>query len=346
MIKKARIEDVAKLAGLSTATVSRYINNSAPVSQKNAERIQQAIEDLNYSPHTAAQILASNKTGIIGLLISGVGASFYTILLNGMESRTRDSDYSLVIHAVRSSRKGQYTKRVLGEHNTDGLLVFQDSLGKNELNRLSNLGFPVILVYQSSPEGLDIPSINIENCKGAFLVTEHLILQHGKKRILYLNGPQGQEDSQERERGYRQALEKHGIPVDLDLFETSGFKPLAAKEAVQRVINAGIPFDAVFASDDNSAAAVLSLLQEHKIRVPEDIAVVGFDDQILSRHLIPSLTTVRAPIAEVGFTAVDMLIDLINHQEVKSKVFETEVMVRQSCGCIIPKNPYSLEKRV
>jgi len=339
MIKKARIQDVAKHAGLSTATVSRYINGTAHVSKETAEKIQTSIEALNFTPHMAAQILASQKTRIIGLFLSYLTDSFSAPLLRGIERRALEDDYSLLVHSTEIYVKhNRPFRRILGEHNTDGLLVFPGSIDAKELRRLCNLQFPVVLLHFAPPENLKIPFVTVENKKGVYRLTSHLINLHGHKRIVFLRGPDGHDDGKWREEGYVKALQDHGIPYNPDLIEIGNFNAEDAKAAVKRLLNKKIRFDAIFAGDDESASGAMRALNEAGLRVPQDVAVVGFDDVSIANHLTPPLTTVRAPIEEVGYQATDCLIDLINKKPCEQEtLLPTKLVIRQSCGC---NNPF------
>ena len=208
------IRDVARLADVSVATVSRYINNSAPLAEETGKRVQQAMDELRFRPHPIAQNLATKRTNTIGLLLLDIGGSFYTPLLRGIEAVSSEAGFDLLIHSTRGSQAGLRPRRALTEHNTDGLLIFIDALDNTELTRLTQIGFPVVLMHQSPPQGLDIPVVTIENQAGACQIVDHLIEAHNRTRIAFLQGPEDNEDSDAREKGYRQALKKHNIAFD------------------------------------------------------------------------------------------------------------------------------------
>jgi len=165
-------------------------------------------------------------------------------------------------------------------------------------------------------------------------VVDHLIDVHGCKRILFLQGPQGNEDSEQREKGYRQSLKKHNLPFDPCLVVRGGFEPNQAHAAAVQLIAAGLEFDAIFTGDDDNAVGVIQALREAGRDIPADVAVVGFDDSLFARILTPPLTTVRAPIEQVGQAAVRQLLRLIRAEQVEARlVLPTELIIRQSCGC-------------
>ncbi|HVM70137.1 MAG TPA: LacI family DNA-binding transcriptional regulator [Anaerolineales bacterium] len=334
MSSRATISDVASKAGVSISTVSRVLNNTVPVDQETALRVRTAVEELNYTPHSAARTLASRKTNTIGLLLLDIGGEFYTPLLRGIEAVSSQAGYDLLIHSTITSMSGTVSRRALGEHNTDGLLVFTDALDHAELARLQSISFPVVLMHQSSPKDLAIPVITIENQSGAQKVVDHLIERHGCKRILYLQGPEGNEDSEQRERGYRQSLRKHGLPFDPSLVARGGFETNRAHAVVAQLLAAGLVFDGIFTGDDDNAVGVIQALREAGRDIPRDVAVAGFDDSLFARILTPPLTSVRAPIEQVGQAAVRQLLRLIRAEQVEARlVLPTELIIRQSCGC-------------
>ena len=332
--KRPTIDDVAQLAGLSTATVSRYINGAAVVSEQSGAKIQAAIAQLQYIPHSAAKILASNKTYTLGLLIPLISGDFFAPMLRSVEQKAMENGYSLLVHSTRLESKGLF-KRVLAEHNTDGLIVFADSLDKAELQRLSTIHFPTVLLHRTSPPNLNIPYITVENKRGVHQLMDHLIQVHHRQRIAHLRGESGHEDADWRERGYREALEKHGIPYDRSLVEVGAFNAEQARHGVHNLLAKNVTFDAIFAGDDDSASGAMMELREAGIRVPQDVAVVGFDDLNLAAHLSPALTTVHSPIDEVASEATKLLLSIIHGEQVcQETLLPTHLVIRQSCGCI------------
>jgi LacI family transcriptional regulator len=335
------INDVARRAGVSIATVSRVLNGTTPVIGETAERVKAAIEELDYKPRAAARILASRRTDTLGLLLPEIGESFFAPLLRGIETEARTAGYDLLIHATShiAHASSPTPRRSLAEHNTDGLVVFTQSLDLQELTRLYKINFPLVLIYQNSPSSLDIPAVIIENESGARKVVDHLIEVHGCSRIAFLRGPNGNEDSEQREQGYRNALKNHGFPIDSALIGMGGFNKEDARVTINNWLKAGLAFDAVFAGDDDAAAGVILALQRAGKRIPRDVKVVGFDDSPVSQFLSPPLTTVRAPIEKVGSEAVNRLVRLIHGGQVQGPtLMRTELVVRESCGCSISTN--------
>lgn len=330
------IRDVARQAGVSVATVSRYINRNAPVSAEVAGRLQQVMSDLRYVPHAAARHLASRKTHVIGILLKNLHNDFFVPLLNGVEAVVRAKAYNLIVATYHASSHN--VPPPIGPHNTDGLLVFSDGLTDEDLANLSASGFPVVLLYRTCPPSLNIPSITVENTQITHKLVEHLIQVHGKRRILYMRGPIHQEDSTRRETGFRSALAANGIPFDESLVLNGDFERDTAYQALDDFLcnERHVAFDAIFTGDDDAAVGVLNALHKHEYKVPDDVAVVGFDDLSVAPFLNPALTTVRAPTESVGRIAAERLFALLENRPLNEAVIlPTEIIFRRSCGCHI-----------
>jgi LacI family transcriptional regulator len=334
------IGDVAQLAGVSISTVSRVLNGTAVVVDETFGRVQKAIDELHYVPRAAARILASKRTNTLGLMLPEISGAFFAPMIRGIETGVRQADYDMLIYSTHVTQSSEtpyhhHLRRPLGEHNTDGLLVFTNSLEQGELERLHAIGFPVVMLYLSPPAGVDFPVVTIENEKAAEKLVNHLIEVHGRQHIVYLRGPQGHEDSDLREAGYRRALEAHGLSFDPRIITRGDFIERSAYVAMRQLIDEGVDFDAVFSGDDDSAGGVLRALREAGRRVPEAVSVVGFDDLPYAQHMAPSLTTIRSPIEQVGLEAVKALIRLISGEAVQARlVLPTELVIRHSCGCL------------
>ena len=329
------IYDVARQAGVSVATVSRYLNQSAPISNKVADRLDKVMAELRYVPHAAARHLASNKTRVVGLLLNNLHNDFFVPLLNGVEAVVRQKDYNLIIATYHANSRDQ-ARPPIGPHNTDGMLVFSDGLSDDDLICLNADGFPIVLVHRTPPAQVSLPSITVENTEITRLLVDHLINVHGKHRILFLRGPLSQEDSRRRETGYRAALQDNGIALDENLILNGEFERHMAYAAMNEFLcrETRVTFDAVFTGDDDAAIGVLKSLHEHKLRIPEDVAVIGFDDLGFAPFLNPPLTTVRAPTERVGQIATERLFELLeNHASDEMVVLPTEIIFRRSCGC-------------
>ena len=331
------ISDVARLAGVSISTVSRVVNDTAPVSEEVKQRVRSAISMLGYTPHAAARNLAVRRTNTIGLLLPEMSSSFFAPLLRGIEAVVRTTNYDLLVYSsAHPGADGARRRRPpIGEHNADGMLVFTTTLDDNEIHQHYERGFPMVLMHRMPPRGVYAPSVMFDNRAGMAAVVHHLVETHGRRRIAFLRGPTGNQDSDLRESGLRDTLAGLGIPFDARLIVRGGFNEAGGEEAVRALLANGIHFDAIFTGDDEAATGALAELRRARLRVPDDVAVVGFDDLPLSRHLNPPLTTVRAPIEEAGRLATTLLFKLLADEAPDYEtMLPVKMVIRQSCGCV------------
>ena len=333
--QRATISDVARLAGVSISTVSRVLNDTAPVSDDVEKRVRQAVELLSYAPHAAARNLAVRKTNTVGLLLPALSSSFFAPMLRGIESAIRRSEYHLLVHAsLRSGDNDPWQRHPIGAHNADGMLLFVNSSDDEEILRNYRRDFPMVLLFFKGPKGTDIPYVSFDNAGGIHQIVEHLVSVHGRRRIVYLRGPVGNQDSEERELAYRLALAQLGLPYDAALVARGDYSEQGGQAAVEQLLATGVPFDAVFAGDDEAATGVIAALRAAGRSIPEDIAVVGFDDLTFAAHLNPPLSTVRAPIERAGSLAARMLLAILHGEEVPpASPLPVELVIRRSCGC-------------
>lgn len=329
----ATIRDVAERAGVSISTVSRVINGRVAVLPEKKTRVLEAIAALDFEPRAAARVLAGSKTMTLGLLVPEISGDFFSSMLRGIEKAARASGYQLLIQTT-DDKPCPRPRRSLADGSTDGLLLFAHSVDDDLVRDYAAEGHPLVLLYRTSPAGLDLPCVTIENAQGAAAAIEHLIDVHGRRRIVCLTGPENNHDASARERGYRAALDARGIALDRELLAPGDYSMERGEASIRALLSAGVAFDAVFAGDDAAAIGALKALREEGRRVPEDVSLVGFDDQSFAAHTSPSLATVRAPTEEVGAEAVRLLLLLISgRSDLDSVVLKTRLVPRESCGC-------------
>ncbi len=334
--QRPTISDVARLAGVSISTVSRVLNDTAPVSEDVEQRVRSAVEMLSFTPLAAARNLAVRKTYTIGLLLPEVASNFFAPFLSGLENAVRPSEYQLLVHVslLRSPDDAAWRRMAVGEHNTDGMMVFVGSMDEESLLRMHRRDFPILLLFFRGPAGVNIPWVGFDNRTGLCQAVEHLVTVHQRRRIVYLRGPVGNADSEEREVAFCQTLERLGVPVAPELFSRSGYSAQGGERAIEELLTNSVDFDAVFTGDDDSATGVLAALRRAGRRIPEDVALVGFDDLPFATHLNPPLTTVHAPIEQAGYMAASKLLSMLSGEtpEVATRL-PVELVIRQSCGC-------------
>lgn len=331
--QRVRIEDVAEWAGVSIATVSRVLNKTGRVTEETAELVREAVEELGYIPHAAARGLASRKTNTLGIIFPEIAGLFFSALLRGIEANVAENGYRPLLYSTHRQKLGSLNPPPLNEGNCDGLIIFTDSLEEEYLRRLHERRFPMVILHRTPPEGVNIPCITFENKQGARQMMEHLLKVHGYRQIAFL-GADGVEDSAWRELGYREALAAYNLPVDPRLIGNGMFLEQTSRQVVQGWLAEGVTPEAIFAADDESARGAIGALQQSGRQVPQDVAVVGFDDTLLAQYWSPPLTTVRAPIEEAGRAAAAQLIRLIHTGQADPlTLLPTELIIRRSCGC-------------
>jgi LacI family transcriptional regulator len=332
--RPASIHDVARRAGVSISTISRVINHTAVVSPEIVTRVEAAMRELNYVPRAAARNLATRRTNTIGVLLSDMLGDFFQPLLTGIETVARENGFEMLISMTGVTRPQDQRVRSFGRHNTDGLLIFSGSVTPDGIAQAHATGLPLVLIHQTSPAGMNIPCVTVENKAASRKIVEHLIVTHRRRRIVLLRGPDGNEDARWRELGYREALAAHNLALDPQLVGAGDFDRVVARVTIEELLAAGVPFDAIFTGDDEAAVGVLLALESRGVRVPEEVSVAGFDDQRLATILHPPLTTVRAPTEQVGVEAARQLIKLIRTDSADLlTLLPTELVFRRSCGC-------------
>jgi LacI family transcriptional regulator len=320
---EATIRDVARRAQLSVATVSRALNGFENVSEQARERITAAVAELGYVPHAGARSLSLARNNAIGVVLPDLHGEFFSEIVRGMDREASRRGYLLLLSNLHAG--GQQAANALRamRGRVDGLIVMAPHLGADELSAALPKGLPSILINTRAGAG-EHPSIHLDNAAGVRAVVDHLA-SLGRRRLVHIAGPADNIDAQERETAFREAVATHrldGRIVDGD-FETE-----SGEAAIRQLIADGIEFDAVFAANDNMAIGALEALRAAGKRVPEEIAVVGFDDIPLARHV--EMTTVRVRIAELGERALQRLVDGLTKESGGDELHAPELVIRST----------------
>lgn len=330
------LEDIAKQAGVSRSTVSRVVNNHPNVSDKVRKRVLEVIESTGYHPNIAARTLASQRSMMIGLVVPRSVSSFFTDpylphLTQGIAKRCNQHNYTLGLFLVGTKEdEEKILPHVSRSGLLDGILVQAGHRGDQVIDRLVQSTIPLVMVGRPfNPEGISY--IDVDNIEGAFKAVDHLI-QLGYQRIGTITGITKSTVGVDRLEGYRKALTERGCVVDDTLVEEGDFTEEGGYHAMQRLLPAKP--DAIFAASDIMAVGAIRAAQEVDLRIPDDIAFVGFDDIPLANHRYPKLTTIRQPVYQFGFSAVETLIDLIENgkEPTRHVMMGTELIIRDTCG--------------
>lgn len=308
------IKDVSDLAGVSQATVSRVINGTSRVSHDKKLKVERAIQELGYRPNSIAQALASSRTGSVGVVVPELGGSFFSGILDAIESQLRKFGYHVVVTAGSNTEQGQReaVEFLLGRR-VDALILHTQSLTDDYLIELDEKGIPTVLVNRFVPE-LAKNCIDIDNELGGFSATQYLI-RMGHKQIACITGPLDKSDARGRLQGYRKALEEAGIEYNEALVCEAGFTESSGVSAMNKLLRRGAKYTAIFACNDHMAVGAFTVLNENNIKVPEDVSLVGFDDAIFARYLTPGLSTIDFPIEEMSKEAVQLVIQKLNKKK-------------------------------
>ena len=335
--KRPTSHDVARLAGVSRTTVSLVLNDvpDVHISPETRQRVLDAARDLNYYPDVTARRLASGRTRTIALVWhrgpdQTYRDAFLPGLLQGITRAARHYGYHVLFRPIEPDEPdGSYVELARSRH-TDGLILSGPRFDDPYLHQLHRDGFPLVL--HGALPGSDIPSVDIDNVQGAATAVSHL-LQLGHRRIgMVTNAPLAYTASRQRLEGYRQTLEHADLAFDESLVQYGNFDEESGQAAMEALLALDTHITAVFVASDMVALGALRTLREHRVRVPEDVAVVGFDDITAARFIAPALTTVRVPTFGLGWTAAEFLIRII-HQDPPQEtlvLLDAELTVRES----------------
>jgi LacI family transcriptional regulator len=334
--KEVTIYDIAKALNLSASTVSRGLRNHPAVKNETGRKIKATALTLGYQQNTFARNLRKNRSNTIGVILPRLDSSFQSSVISGIEKKVNQKGYNLIISQSQESVEREKAN-ILTMFNSrvDGLLISlaSDTKDLNHLDRFFKKSIPVIFFdrVQDHPKS-KCTMVVIDNEKAGYEATEHLIRQ-GCKRILYLGGNLLSNVYKSRHKGYTEALLQHGISADPELTVIDKLNEQSGANLVAKILKMDKRPDGIFAANDTSAVAIICNLKQASIGVPEDIAVVGFNNVHISRVSDPALTTVHYPGMEMGEIAATTLIDMLNNEDpviTKTIVIEHELIIRES----------------
>jgi len=335
--RKATVYTVAEHAGVSIATVSRTLAGSRKVSPATRQRVMQAIEDLNFEPNPSARRLAYMKTETIALVFPDISGPFYSTVIRGVEQEAGRHDHNVLIYGTHGKEgSGRYLRTLSSK--VDGLIIMARSVDEDSLRSLERQGVPFVLLGHSNGQ-IQCSTISVDNEAGAYKAAAHL-LGHGHQRIGIITGPENSPDNRGRLLGYQKALRDAGIPLRQNMIVSANFQYEEGRIAIHQLLEATSPPTAVLAANDEMAIGALDAASQKGLRVPEDLVVIGFDDIQMAALTRPALTTVRQPMQLLGEAAVTLLFERLQNPDAPScdELLETELVIRQSCGCSAPSN--------
>jgi DNA-binding LacI/PurR family transcriptional regulator len=308
------LEEVAARAGVGRGTVSRVINGSPRVSDATRAAVEAAVAELGYVPNTAARALAANRTDAIALVVPEPETRFFaepyfSDMLKGVGAEISETEMQLLLIFAGSDRERRRLAQYLAAHRVDGVLLVSVHADDPLPDLLSQLEIPAVISGPRS-EGETLPSVDSDNYGGGRSAVEHL-LAGGRRTIAHITGRLDVYGAQRRVDGYRDALRDAGHEVDERLIEAGDFTEEGGRRAMTKLLARRPDLDAVFAGSDVMAAGARQVLREEGRGIPSDVALVGYDDSAIARHMDPPLTSVRQPIEEMGRHMIDLLLSEI-----------------------------------
>jgi LacI family transcriptional regulator len=341
VIKRSTIYEVARRSEVSTATVSRVMAGSSGFSSATRDRVLAVAADLGWHPSGSARSLASRRTGIIGVLFPDLGASgtaeeecplYIDQVIRGAEAAAATAGYAILIAATRGSSGRQLALSVASR--VDGLVVVARGLSKADVAALSER-LPVVALSDRPRKRPNVDSVRVDNCGGARAVVDHLTQAHGYHDVVFVAGPPRSPDSAERFVGFRDAMHAAGLDAPAQPDAIGHFTEAGGAYAVRELLADRRRPDAIVCGNDQMAIGAMDVLAAMDLRVPDDVAVTGFDGLALTRYVRPPLTTVAQPMRDIGREAVGVLLARLTdpHAPSTNAVLPTQLLVRRSCGC-------------
>ncbi|KUN39844.1 LacI family transcriptional regulator [Streptomyces longwoodensis] len=332
--RRPTIKTVAAHAGVGRTTVSRVVNGSDLVSAEARARVLAAIKELNYVPNSVARGLVTNRTDAVALVIpeseSRLGSEpFFAAIIRGVSGACAESRTQLQLMLVRDAAERDQLTESVATRRVDGVLLLSVHSGDRLPGMLEEMGLPTVLAGRRGADE-QLSYVIADNAGGAAAAVRHL-LGRGRRRVATITGPPDMDVGRSRLAGWHAAHREAGVAAEDLLVETGDFTEEGGAHAMRSLLERAPDLDAVFAASDLMAVGALTELRRWKRRVPEDVAVVGFEDSVLARHTDPPLTTVRQPVEELGRTMARILTDITRHGADRQQItLPTELVVRAS----------------
>ena len=323
----ATIVDVARLAGVTPTTVSRVINNRGYISEKTKKRVHEVMDELGYQPNEIARSLTKQKSNTIGVIVPHISHPYFAKLISNLENEAAKKDYKIIL--CTSKEKAEKEKQYLDMCKSNRVAGIIICSGNVESNKINTGGIPVVLLEKNFEEGK--LGIQCDNYQGGKLATEHLI-ECGCKKILHLSGVIDEEmPADNREKAFIDVCSKNEIEYFIKKYDIDTYNQMNYYDYIKAALNEIEGVDGIFASSDLIAAQVIQVCNEIKIRIPEDIKLVGFDDVDISQLTTPRITTVHQPIKEMARLSIELINAKYNNIEVNEKtILPIKLIIRDS----------------
>lgn len=329
------INDLAKRLQLSPSTVSRALRDHPDISQETKDRVISMAAHTNYQPNVIAQSLQNRRSNIIGVIVPEIRNRFFASIISGIEEVAYQAGYTIMVcQSNETEAREIINTRALAANRVAGMLVStsQETTNFDHLATVISQGIPLVL-FDRIVEELLVCKVIVDDSAGAYAAVAHL-LSRGKKRIAHLAGRSSMYVSRKRREGYEAALRDHGLPVRPEYIVIGGYHEEDGRNGAGQLFSLPEPPDAIFTINDPVAVGAFLYLREHNIRIPADVALVGFSNNPITTLVQPPLTTVNQPAFDMGHTAATLLLRKMKHpvdeQEIETVVLKTELIIRGS----------------
>ncbi|BDG46131.1 MULTISPECIES: catabolite control protein A [Parageobacillus] len=313
------IYDVAREANVSMATVSRVVNGNPNVKPSTRKKVLEAIERLGYRPNAVARGLASKKTTTVGVIIPDISNIFFAELARGIEDIATMYKYNIILsNSDQNKEKELHLLNTMLAKQVDGILFMGGNITEEHVSEFQKSPVPIVLAATIEPNNA-IPSVNIDYEQAAFEAVAYL-LEKGNKRVAYVTGPTNDPINQKKLAGYRRALETHGLTYEEELVIEGDNSYDSGIEAYEKIAELAEKPTAVFAGTDEMALGVIHSAQDHGVRIPDQLEVIGFDNTRLATMVRPRLTTVMQPMYDIGAVAMRLLTKYMNKENVENHI--------------------------
>jgi LacI family transcriptional regulator len=333
---RVTLKDVARLAGVSTATVSNVINSSKKVSEKVEKNVLNSMEALNYQPDMVAKSLRIKESKLIGLVISDIANSFFASVVRGIEDALSADGYNVLLcnSDLNVDKEKKYLNLLLGKR-VDGLIISASGSSNSYYKQLKNNGVPSVYLNRS-PDFTDIDTVTTNNYGGSYQATDHLI-NHGHKKIGIITGIQNINTGRERLSGFKQALLDNDLEINENWVKEGNFEDNSGYFKMKEIMEQTDRPTALFVSNNAMTLGVYKYIKKFALKIPDDIAIIGFDDPEWGSIVDPPLTAVAQPSYQLGTEAARLIIEKIKGGHADRQQIITlnpTLVIRNSCGCI------------
>lgn len=334
MKKEVTMKDIAKEASVSVATVSHVINKTKKISEDTQNKVLSVIKRYNYVPNSAAKNLRQQSTKTAGLVVSSFPDSFVTEMIFGVEERAKEMGYNLLL--VNTNEDSEYEEKtinLLHSKLVDGIILSPTSGDIQYLQKYTNDNFPIVMVNRYDSQIDNIPRVTGDNYQLGYDATSHL-LKHGHKKIGFVFSYPNVSTTDDRSRGYQEALNQFGIPFNED-YLVQGFATVkGGSSAVQQLLKQDKDITALFVQNDLMTIGAIGKIKELGLSIPNDVAIIGFGDFSSSHIIQPPVTNIVLPPETIGRTAFDVLLNKINNPNYMNHIeLPPSMIIRKSCGC-------------